>query len=122
MFELDYSSGHNMERPDGLSTTPSVNNMEWGGKQRKMRDTILTISNMGTITHIRSLNIGDTKSMIFLPTDLPPNFNPDVPQYDVMKEGEDVTRKLNKVEIKEKLGAMGYNTDGNIKVLKQRAT
>ena len=33
-----------------------------------------------------------------------------------------MTRKLNKVEIKEKFGAMGYNTDFNIKILRQRAT
>ena len=77
---------------------------------------------MGTITHARSLKVGDTQLMIFLPTNLPPIFHPDVPQYDEIKEGEDVTRKLNKAEIKEKLGAMGYNTDGNVKVLKQRAT
>lgn len=45
MFELNHSSGYNMERPDGLSTTPSL------------------------------------------------IFHPDVTQYDVIKEGEDVTRK-----------------------------
>ena len=87
-----------------------------------MRDTILTINNIGTITHARSLDVGDTQSMILLPTYLPPIFHPDVPQYDEIKEGEDVTRKLNKAEIKEKLGAMGYNADGNVRVLKQRVT
>ena len=40
-FELDHSSGHNMERPDGLSTTSGVINMGWGEKQRKMGSTVL---------------------------------------------------------------------------------
>ena len=31
-FELDHSSSHNAERPDGLSTTSSFINMGWGGK------------------------------------------------------------------------------------------
>ena len=61
-----------------------------------MRDTILTINDVGTITHARSLKVGDTQSMTFLPTDLSPIFHPDVPQCDVIKEGEDMTRKLNK--------------------------
>ena len=29
-FELDHLSGHNTERPDGLSTTGSVINIGWG--------------------------------------------------------------------------------------------
>jgi len=34
-YELDHSSGHNSEQPDSLSTTASVINLGWGGKQRK---------------------------------------------------------------------------------------
>ena len=86
MFDLDHSSGHNMERPDGLSTTPSVINLGWGGKQRKMRNTILTANDIGSITHTRSLKVGDTQSMLFIPTDLPPIFDPGAPQYDVLKD------------------------------------
>ena len=120
MFELDHSSGHNMERPDGLSTTKTVINLGWGGKQRKMRNTILTANDIGSITHTRSLKVGDTQSMVFLPTDLPPIFDPNVPQYDVSKD-DSVTHKFNKAELKEKLEAIGINSDGNVKVLRQRA-
>ena len=77
-----------MECPDGLFTTPLVINVGWGGKQRKMRNKILTANDIGSITHTRSLKVGNTQSMVFLPTDLPPIFDPDVPQYDVVKEGE----------------------------------
>ena len=50
-FELDHSSGHNMERPDGLSTTSGIINMRWGGKQRKMRSTVLDEKDVGEIIH-----------------------------------------------------------------------
>ena len=72
-----------------------------------MRNTILTASDIESITHARSLKVGDTQSMVFLPTDITPIFDPDVPKYDVAKEGESVTHKFNKAEIKEKLEAMG---------------
>ena len=36
-FELDHLSGHNVEQPDRLSSTSSVINLGWGGKQGKMR-------------------------------------------------------------------------------------
>ena len=122
MFEHNHGSGHNMERLDGLSTTPSVINMGWGGKQQKIRNTILTANDIGSITYTRSLKVGDTQSMVFLPTNLPPIFDPDVPQYDVAKEGESVTHKFNKAEIKKKLEVMGMNSDRNVKVLRERAT
>ena len=108
MFEHNHGSGHNMERLDGLSTTPSVINMGWGGKQQKMRNIILTANNIESITQTRSLKFGNTKSMVFLPTDLPPIFDPDVPKYNVAKEGESVTHKYNKAEIKKENESNGY--------------
>lgn len=47
-FELDHSSGHNAKRPNILSTTSSVLNLEWRGKQRKMRSSTLTADDVGT--------------------------------------------------------------------------
>ena len=64
-FELDHSSGHNAERPDGLSTTSSVINLGWGGKQRHMRDIILTNEDIGPITHSRTIGVGNIQSMVF---------------------------------------------------------
>ena len=34
-FELDHSSGHNAERPDGLSTSSTVLNLGWGGNKER---------------------------------------------------------------------------------------
>ena len=48
--ELDHSSGHNSEYPDGLSTTGSVFNLGWRGKS-KTRDLILIINDIGTFVH-----------------------------------------------------------------------
>ena len=112
-FELDHSSGHAMERPDGLSTTPGVINMGWGGKQRMMRSTVLSEGDIGILTHDRVLKVGDEQSMVFLDTDLPPIFAPDAPKYDVSKEGEK-TRKLNKAELQAKLLELDMNSDGNV--------
>ena len=50
MSELDLLSGHNMERQDRLSTTPTVISMGQGGKQRKIRDTKLTKNDIESIT------------------------------------------------------------------------
>ena len=71
-FELDHSSGHNMERPDGLSTTSGVINMGWGGKQRRMRSTVLSKDDIDTLVHERPLKVGDRQSMVFDKTNLPP--------------------------------------------------
>lgn len=73
-FELDHSSGHNMERPDGLSTTSGVINMGWGGKQRNMRRTVLGENDVGAIIHERLLKVGGEQSMVFNDINLPPIF------------------------------------------------
>ena len=50
-FELDHSSGHAAESKDGLSTTVSVLNSSWGGKQRFMRKSKLTDNDLGKVEH-----------------------------------------------------------------------
>ena len=119
-FELDHSSGHNAERIDGLSTT-SIN-LSWGGKQRKMRDSILSDNDIGLLKHARVLNVGETQSMVFTDTDLPPIFDPDAPKFDQLVPGTQVTRNLIAVELREALEEKGLNTDGKVGQLKQRAT
>lgn len=59
-FELDHSSGHNAERPDGLSTTNSVINLGWVGKQRKMRSSVWKKNDVGILNHSRRITIGET--------------------------------------------------------------
>lgn len=67
-FKLDHSSGHNSERPDGLSTN-SIN-LGWGGKQRFMRNSVLKKDDIGTLKHNRTLKVGDIQSMVFDENDL----------------------------------------------------
>ena len=116
-FELDHSSGHNSERPDGLSTTAI--NLGWGGKQRKMRDSILTTNDIGTLAHERTIAAGEVQSMVFLDGDLPPIFDPDAPKYDQLIAGETVTRSYNKSELKKRLEEANLNSDGKVEALKK---
>ncbi len=52
VYELDHSSGHDKEKADGLTRTPSTMlNWEHGGKQRSMRSSELGIENTGTVRH-----------------------------------------------------------------------
>ena len=55
-FELDHSSGHNSERIDGLSITAM--NLGWGGKQRRMRNSILTKEDLGEFKDDYRLTVG----------------------------------------------------------------
>lgn len=120
-FKLDHSSGHNMERPDGLSTTSSIINMGWGGKQRRMSSTVLSKDDIGTLAHERTVKVGERQSMVFDNTNLPPILSPGAPIYDVLKPGEK-NKKLTKLELKQKLEELGMNHDGNVEQLKERAT
>jgi hypothetical protein len=59
VYELDHSSGHNKEKPDGLTTSLSMLGWEHGGKQRSMRGSELTVNNTGTVRHGRCINLGE---------------------------------------------------------------
>ena len=119
VFELDHSSGHASERPNGLSTN-SIN-LGWGGKQRRMRNSVLTANDLGPIKHEGALKVGDTQEMTFKQGDSPPILNPGAPMYDILKD-TNVTRKLLKDELKAMLESKGFNGDGLVHVLKTRAT
>ena len=121
-FELDHSSGHNAERPDGLSTSSTVLNLGWGGKQRKMRSSLLTKEDVGNIEHDRALKAGKIQTMVFRDESLPPIFDPDAPKYDSLSPGTLVTRKFTSKELREMLEKNGLNSDGLVAVLRARAT
>ena len=80
-FELDHSSGHHVERSDGLSTSSSVLNLGWEGKQRKMRSSTLTADDIDTLTHARTIKVGLLQSMKFSANDYPPIFDPTTLKY-----------------------------------------
>ena len=73
--------------------------MRWGGKQRLMRNSVLSNDNLGTLIHDRVLEVGDEQSMVFNNAGLPPVLSPNAPQYDVAKPGQSTT-KLTKAELK----------------------
>ena len=82
--------------PNGLSV--NAINMGWGGKQRMMRDSLLTAKDIGSIVHARSLKEGDTQSMVFKDEDLPPVFDDSAPKYDSVDTSQiSQTRKLTKL-------------------------
>ena len=58
--------------------------------------------------------------MVFVPTDLPPVFHPDVSKYNIVQEGEIRTWNFTKAEIQKKLELSGINREENVKELKER--
>jgi hypothetical protein len=65
LFLFDQSSGHARKRHDSLNVVGL--NGSWGGKQKKMRDTMIVDGCLGI--HNSLLTIGDVQSMTFSETD-----------------------------------------------------
>ena len=82
-----------------------------------MRNSMLTINDVGTIVHDRTIAAGEEQSISFKDNDSPPIFDPGAPKYDVIIEGQSVTRNYNKGELREKLEEAGLNSDGKVDVL-----
>jgi hypothetical protein len=70
LFYFDQSSGHCRKRTDGLNVI--CMNSDWGGMQKKMRDTTITDGCLGTFN--AKLTIGDVQSLIFLEDDTGPHY------------------------------------------------
>jgi hypothetical protein len=119
VFELDHSSGHDKEKADGLTTTPSMLNWEHGGKQRSMRPSELGIENTGTVRHDRCINLGEIQHMSFGINDLPPVLKPLCPKIPT-PTGKTITRALNVAEMKVCLETEKLNSDGKRQVLLER--
>jgi hypothetical protein len=119
VFELDHSSGHNAERPDGLTTTSQALNWSHGGKQRHMRDSILTADCIGSSEHDRCILVGKTQHMVFRDTDLPPVLDPKCPKLQ-SPTGAMKTRDMTVVELRQRLEAEGFNSDGKRVELESR--
>jgi hypothetical protein len=119
VYELDHSSGHNKEKADGLTTTPSMLGWEHGGKQRSMRSSELGIKNTGTVRHERCIKLGEVQHMSFRIDDLPPVLKPLCPKIPTAT-GKTITRALNVAEMKLCLEAEKLNSDGKRQVLLDR--
>ncbi|CAM9895827.1 unnamed protein product, partial [Chrysoparadoxa australica] len=74
VFEIDYSANHGKWAEDALN----VNNMNvfHGGKQTKLRDTVVTAGCLGTFPTKVSLKAGDTQHMTYQAGDPPPFYAP----------------------------------------------
>jgi hypothetical protein len=119
VYELDHSSGHDKEKADGLTTTPSMLGWEHGGKQRSMRSSELGIKNTGTVRHERCIKLGEVQHMSFRIDDLPPVLKPLCPKIPTAT-GKTITRALNVAEMKLCLEAEKLNSDGKRQVLLDR--
>ena len=94
LLEVDHSSGHTKKKENGLSTENM--NLEWGGKQSKLRDSLITASSLGNTMEYtvvtkdnkelvyKRLSAGDVQSMVFKEGDLPPFFSPDQPPFNTL--------------------------------------
>ena len=94
--------------------------MGWKAKKNERHN--LDKNDIGPIQHERVLKIGDTQKMTFQEDDLPPLFGHEATKYDVEKDGEDVTRRLTKGQLKTALESKGFNGEGLVDVLRGRAT
>jgi hypothetical protein len=119
VFELDHSSGHNAERPDGLTTTSQALNWSHGGKQRHMRDSVLTADCIGSSEHDRCIIVGKTQHMVFRDQDLPPVLDPTCPKTQ-LPTGVMKTRAMTVVELRQRLEAEAINSDGKRAELESR--
>jgi hypothetical protein len=113
VFELDHSSGHACERPDGLTVVSQQLNWNWGGKQRLMRDSVLNKDCIGEVRHERAADVDKTYSHVFLDNDLPPILDPQAPKYDgdvVLRYKENVPMTV--PELRKQLEENGLSSDG----------
>jgi hypothetical protein len=112
-FEFDHSSGHSKQRPDGLSVAKSHVNTGVGGKQALMRDSVMTVGDLGDAPD-KILNIGDTATHIFDESDDPPFCDPTMPRLDLIKPGAvPKVTALNNNEIKAALLQRGLHQAAN---------
>jgi hypothetical protein len=120
VYELDHSSGHDKEKADGLTTTPSMLGWEHGGKQRSMRGSELGANNTGTVRHGRFINLGEIQHMNFQIDDLPPVLKPLLCPKFPSPTGKTITRELSVPKMKARLDAEKLNLDGKRQVLFER--
>jgi hypothetical protein len=120
VYELDHSSGHDKEKADGLTMTPSMLGWEHGGKQRSMRGSELTVNNTGTVRHGRCINLGEIQQMDLKIDDLlPPVLRPLCSKLST-PTGKTITRDLNVAKMKACLETEKLNSDGKRQVLVDR--
>jgi hypothetical protein len=66
IFMLDHLCGHDRQREDGLNAEKM--NKSYGGNQPKMQDTYMPQEKGYLGPYLHKLHLGDTQSMVFLPS------------------------------------------------------
>lgn len=126
MFLFDHSSGHDKQRPDGLSVTRMTK--YFGGAQAKMRDTFLgTEEVFGTYPRLAAdgqLFMGDTQAMQYKPTDRGPYYlsceDRERQRHD-RPTGKTLKKNKTKEMILDDLKVRGINVSGTVLQLKEIA-
>ena len=93
LLKIDWSSGHSKMKEDGLHADNM--NAKYGGKQSKLRPSVLTEGCVGTAPAVAKwvehgvqtvrdmrLKVGDTQVFVFQPSDPPPFNCPTAPRHD----------------------------------------
>jgi hypothetical protein len=119
LFLVDHSSGHNKQREDGLNVSRMTRN--FGGAQRKMRDTQIKQEKGYLGPFPRILNPGDIQSLVFKSTDDGPFWmsreERKKTQHDQVIQGQTRTRTLKKTEMKKLLEEKNIPARGTAKEL-----
>jgi hypothetical protein len=121
---LDHSCGHDRQREDGLNVKKMTKS--FGGKQGKLRDTVIKQQQGYLGPHDPKLKVGDAQHMIFQPTDEGPFWmtpeEREKRRHDVRVQGKKKKRKYDKEELLNMLKEKGLTVKGKVKALQQAAT
>ena len=118
---FDHSCGHDRQREDGLN----VENMSkgYGGKQSKLRPSLIKQVDGYLGPFSRKLSAGDTQTMVFSATDDGPFWMEAAEREEKRKDrvlaNKVVKRRLTKDELIRKLQQKGVTATGNIKNLQR---
>jgi len=119
LFLVDHSSGHDKQREDGLNVSRMTRN--FGGAQRKMRDTQIKQEKGYLGPFPRILNPGDIQSLVFKSTDDGPFWmsreEREKTRHDQVIQGQTRTRTLKKTEMKKLLEEKNIPARGTAKEL-----
>ena len=107
-IEVDHSSGHTKKREDGLCVVRM--NKDWGGKQPEMHETTITEGCLGN-QRVPNYEVGDTQSLVFLPNDPAPFYDPTATAQD--RHGEELTKKEKEAIDKRRAAAEKARKDGD---------
>jgi hypothetical protein len=97
LWKFDHLSGHDSEQVDGLMTSLTHLKMNWG-KERRMRQSVLTDGCVGTINHKDRVCAGSTYLHSFFLSNNPPKHfegKEPPPKYDIVLQQNSIEKDKN---------------------------